>query len=237
MHWHWPPTRATSRFHPGAVFAALPAIALPELSQPDGAGHASSSSSGSIPAAGIRQHARTSSQPGRPIDDRLRALLQETDRATRIRCHGDYHLGQVLFTGNDFVIIDFEGEPARPIGERRIKSSPLRDVAGMLRSLDYACHAAATDQFGAVVLPDDDRRRLDGGCSSGWSGSARTYLRTYLAVADRASFIPDRPEHVWTLLDAYLAGKGLLRTAIRAEQPARVGAYPAGRDRAPAVSN
>ncbi|HWN42891.1 MAG TPA: maltose alpha-D-glucosyltransferase, partial [Thermoanaerobaculia bacterium] len=66
--------------------------------------------------------------------ERFGTLLSGKIPATRIRCHGDYHLGQVLYTGKDFVILDFEGEPARPLSERRIKRSPFRDVAGMLRS-------------------------------------------------------------------------------------------------------
>jgi trehalose synthase-fused probable maltokinase len=75
------------------------------------------------------------------IRDRF-AALESSGSASATRIHGDYHLGQLLRTPDGFMVIDFEGEPARPLSERRMPSSPLRDVAGMLRSLDYAVRTA-----------------------------------------------------------------------------------------------
>ncbi|NTU91874.1 MAG: maltose alpha-D-glucosyltransferase [Chlorobiaceae bacterium] len=72
------------------------------------------------------------------ILDRFEPIRREKIDTVKIRIHGDYHLGQVLYTGNDFVILDFEGEPARSLSERKIKRSVYRDLAGMLRSFDYA---------------------------------------------------------------------------------------------------
>ncbi len=79
------------------------------------------------------------------IDRWLERITKHRIDVVRVRVHGDYHLGQVLWTGDDFLIIDFEGEPGRPLTQRRFKRNPLRDVAGMLRSLDYASVAALRD--------------------------------------------------------------------------------------------
>jgi maltose alpha-D-glucosyltransferase/alpha-amylase len=127
-------------------------------------------------------------------------------QATRIRCHGDLHLGQVLRTENDFVILDFEGEPLRSLAERRLKVSPLRDVAGMLRSFDYAAHAALD---GVTKDRPEDRDRLAAWARSWPVWMSATFLKSYLATAAGADFIPRDPAHVTELLRAFLVEKAL----------------------------
>jgi maltose alpha-D-glucosyltransferase/alpha-amylase len=139
--------------------------------------------------------------------DRFRAVTQRKITAQRIRCHGDFHLGQVLYTGKDFVIIDFEGEPARPISERRIKRSPLRDVAGMLRSFHYAVYSALFDQEAHGIVKPDDLPYLEF-CANLWHGwVSRVYVKAYLDAASRAEFLPRTKKELAMLLDLYLLEK------------------------------
>src|SRR5262249_42797351 len=97
------------------------------------------------------------------LQQRIRAILDRKIDNLRIHTHGDYHLGQVLHTGNDFTIIDFEGEPARPLSERRIKRSALRDVTGMLRSFHYAPYAVVHRQSQGSVIRSEDLAALERG--------------------------------------------------------------------------
>jgi trehalose synthase-fused probable maltokinase len=121
---------------------------------------------------------------------RIEAMAKLPPGGLKIRHHGDYHLGQVLDTGDDWKIIDFEGEPARPLDERRAKRSPLRDVAGMLRSFAYAAQA---------TLPDE--RSETQSRARAWTAEARrVFLEGYFAVAQDAGFLP--PAHT-ALLAAY----------------------------------
>jgi maltose alpha-D-glucosyltransferase/alpha-amylase len=136
------------------------------------------------------------------------ADLIGSDGGSRIRTHGDYHLGQVLRTKSDsFVIIDFEGEPTRPLAERREKTSPLRDVAGMLRSLSYA---AATMVQGELHGRSDRQtvaeRELVGGR---WERDARAaFLRGYTSsMKDDRGLLPNDPKRFDALLSLFEAEK------------------------------
>jgi len=115
------------------------------------------------------------------------------------RYHGDYHLGQVLYTGDDFIIIDFEGEPARPLSERRLKRSPLRDIAGMLRSLHYAAYTGLQQH---LSLRPEDLEKLEHWIEWWQRYLGGAFLRSYLERAQDAPFLPQEVEEIDTLLCA-----------------------------------
>ncbi|MGH3442991.1 MAG: maltose alpha-D-glucosyltransferase [Nitriliruptorales bacterium] len=150
------------------------------------------------------------------ILQRYRALTQTSVGGRRTRTHGDYHLGQVLHTGRDFVIIDFEGEPARSLGERRLKRSPLRDVAGMLRSFHYAACAGLFEHVERGVAGPEDAGLLEVWTRYWYAWVSAAYLRGYLAVARGSDVLPTDDEELATLLDAYLLEKAVYELAYEA---------------------
>jgi maltose alpha-D-glucosyltransferase/alpha-amylase len=143
------------------------------------------------------------------ILERFRAICSGPLTGMRIRHHGDFHLGQVLYTGKDFLLVDFEGEPARSLGERRLKRSPLRDVAGMLRSFSYAAHSAMFRRVDEGGLPATqlDRVKLWLSVWQQWVGGA--YVRSYLERGKSAAFLPRTEEEFEMMLDVYLLEKAI----------------------------
>jgi maltokinase len=114
---------------------------------------------------------------GEEVRERLRVLASMTSRSRVIRIHGNLHLGDLLWTGSDWLVLDFEGPPERSVPERRRKRSPLRDVASLLRSFAYAASA--------TVLAGGSAPR------EGWEAQAReNFLRGYFSVAGSSSFVP-----------------------------------------------
>lgn len=126
----------------------------------------------------------------------------------RIRHHGDFHLGQVLFTGKDFLVIDFEGEPARSLADRLRKRSAVRDIAGMLRSFHYAQASTLLARLDAGAFSEGDRQRLEAWGDVWYQEVARAFLRGYVRSVG-APCLPSDPDEVRILLDVFLLEKAL----------------------------
>jgi maltose alpha-D-glucosyltransferase/alpha-amylase len=141
------------------------------------------------------------------IMGRFQLVLNQKITALRTRCHGDYHLGQVLYTGKDFIIIDFEGEPARNLSERRMKRSPIRDVAGMLQSFNYAANMALRNEIESGMITQNALPIMEQWAQYWYSWVSATFLKSYLATASVDSFLPKTKSELQVLLDAYVLEK------------------------------
>ena len=136
---------------------------------------------------------------------REKRLLDRHTNAAKIRIHGDYHLGQLLYTGKDFVILDFEGEPARALSERKLKRSALRDVAGMMRSFQYAAYSALWQP----AMRSEDVPFLERWADLWYRQISSVFLQSYLKTTREAIFIPQNSDDLQIMLEAYLLDKAV----------------------------
>ncbi len=157
---------------------------------------------------------------------RFARVKEQKLQALKIRIHGDFHLGQVLFTGKDFVIIDFEGEPARTLSERRLKRSPLRDVAGMIRSFHYASFTALHRH---TQGHPDDAPLLRPWLEAWYTYAGGAFLRAYLQRLGDAPLLPSDAGETEMLLQAFLLDKAIYELGYELNnRPAWVGIPLAG---------
>jgi maltose alpha-D-glucosyltransferase/alpha-amylase len=149
---------------------------------------------------------------------RSRAAFETRLRSKRIRYHGNYHLGRVLYTGRDFVMLFFEGEPGRSLAERRIKRSPLRDIASMLRSFHYVTAHALSGRVSSGAVRAEDIPVLEPALRAwrAWVGAA--FLRQYLQTAAGQPFAPASAEELRASLTGYLIERTLHEIGYELEQ-------------------
>lgn len=141
---------------------------------------------------------------------RLDTFREIEHAGLKTRVHGDFHLGQVLLGPRGWMILDFEGEPARPLEDRRVKQSPLRDVAGMLRSFSYAASAVLVER---AEPGSPEWTRLEPWADA-WEDLARErYLSAYLTRAHEGRFLPPERDQMLAMIDVFEIDKVLYEIA------------------------
>jgi maltose alpha-D-glucosyltransferase/alpha-amylase len=151
------------------------------------------------------------------IMGRFQLVLNQKITARRTRYHGDYHLGQLLYTGKDFIIIDFEGKPSRSLSERRMKRSPLRDVAGMLQSFNYAATQGLRNEVESGMIRPENLPLMEAWSKFWYYWVSAAFLKTYLEIASKDSFLPTTQQELQILLDAYLLEKVIYELGYKLE--------------------
>ena len=141
------------------------------------------------------------------VTGRFGRLRQTHISALKTRTHGDYHLGQVLYTGKDFEIIDYEGEPARSLTDRRLKRSPMKDVVGMIRSFHYAAYSNLLRQ--TPTISQQTISNVEGWAEAWYRSVSATFLKSYLDTLSGTSILPKDREAFTILFDAYLLEKAI----------------------------
>jgi maltose alpha-D-glucosyltransferase/alpha-amylase len=136
----------------------------------------------------------------------LKNIYKKKIDVVKIRIHGDYHLGQVLFTGKDFIITDFEGEPAKSYSERRLKRSPLRDVAGMIRSFHYAAYSSL---FLDNQIRKEDYPRLIPFIEQWYHYMSNFFMKSYLDTVEGSAFLPKDKADLDILMTTFLLEKAI----------------------------
>jgi maltose alpha-D-glucosyltransferase/alpha-amylase len=155
----------------------------------------------------------------------FREVLTCAVGAIRIRCHGNLHLAQLLTVGDDLLFVDFEGEPGRPVYERRLKHSPLLDAASMIRSFDYAADAAIRGLAGSTGSTDE----ASAGRARDWRRRVSSlFLETYTAAVQDTNLLPADPRRARALLDAYLLERTFFELGAELSGEAQSLAVPLG---------
>jgi maltose alpha-D-glucosyltransferase/alpha-amylase len=147
---------------------------------------------------------------GRRADvlDLFHRLLERPFTSPRIRCHGNLHLGQILHAGDELVIIDFDGEPGRPLYERRLKRSALQDVASMVRSFHYAAHAALRERQGGSRDPGEEATSLQ--WMRAWQlRVSAVFIDAYSREVAASGLLPSDPDEARVLFQTYLVERAL----------------------------